>query len=123
MKKYEECMVLYGWKFKHYWIGYGKFYTAGDLSTVKFDYTKINLKKLIGFWHTHPQWIATPSLTDFYTMNAWTTTVGKNLFCAITGIDGNYNHQYRFNRVANSAADPKERFYKVGRLFFGVYQK
>ena len=125
MKNVEECMVLVEqYRSKKWWLAKGIMYTLGEFSSVEFDYNTMmkltdNGKKLLGFWHTHPNWTSSPSWTDFDTMNAWTSMLGKNLQCLIEGIDGCYNHQYRFSKLTNVAADSREKFYRLGNWFFG----
>jgi proteasome lid subunit RPN8/RPN11 len=117
----EEFLAIYGWCFKGWFFGYGSDYTMGSMSQVTGDFDKLwnKRKKLIGFWHTHPQWVASPSWTDFETMNAMTCTFGKSLLCLISGTDGKYCFNYRVNLMADSVPDPKTKFYKLGNLFWG----
>lgn len=134
MKNVEECMVLVErYRSKKWWLAKGIMYTLGEFSSVEFDYHKLksitdtvdkdgkvkHFDKLLGFWHTHPHWPSVPSFTDFETMNGWCATSGKNLQCLIEGTDGCYNHQYRYSKLTNVVADPKEKFYRLGNWFFG----
>lgn len=119
--KNEEFLAIYGWIYKGWFFGYGSNYSVGGPAQVEGDLHKIweQKRKLIGFWHTHPQWEAYPSWTDFQTMNALTCMFGKSLLCLISGTNGDYCFNYRVNLKADSVADPKTKFYKFGRLFFG----
>lgn len=45
-------------------------------------------KNVVGFYHTHPNFTASPSLRDHRTMRAWVLSLGKPLVCVIKGVDG-----------------------------------
>jgi proteasome lid subunit RPN8/RPN11 len=45
-------------------------------------------KDVVGFYHTHPNFSASPSSRDDRTMKAWVFSLGKPLVCVIDGIDG-----------------------------------
>lgn len=45
-------------------------------------------RPVVGFYHTHPGFTATPSFIDHSTMGAWVNCLGKNLWCVIKGLDG-----------------------------------
>jgi hypothetical protein len=49
---------------------------------------------VIGFFHTHPSFLANPSSLDDRTMDSWVTCLGKNLLSVIQGIDGIYGYLY-----------------------------
>ena len=43
---------------------------------------------ILGFLHTHPNSVASPSRRDHDTMQAWVSALGKPLLCVIEGQDG-----------------------------------
>jgi len=45
-------------------------------------------RPVVGFYHTHPGFTATPSFIDHGTMGAWVNCLGKPLWCVIKGVDG-----------------------------------
>ena len=89
-KQNEVFFALFGWNFGRSWYARGDFYREGTPATVSFDFDAVwpHRDKLIGFYHTHPNWIAAPSVTDLNAMEALTTAFGKDLLCLIDGTNG-----------------------------------
>lgn len=70
---------------------------------------------IIGFYHTHPQWIGSPSPTDYRTMSGWIVSFGRPLLCLIEGTDGlnaNWFIEYDQNHVVG-------KVWKFGKYYFG----
>lgn len=88
--KNETYLALTGGRLSYYWWGYGKWPSEGQPAEVSFDHKLVmeNESKIVGFYHTHPSFTATPSGTDIRTMGAWTVCFGRPLICLIDGIDG-----------------------------------
>ena len=115
----EQCWVIWGKRLGFFWVGKMEYLGEGEPSMVSFDnsYVIKNLKNLIGFWHTHPQWTADYSSMDDHTMAGWNVCVGKPLLCAIKGTD----------RVAAWWSLDEEspmielKLYRVGQYVFGWY--
>ena len=75
------------------YLGKLKYLGSGQPYEVEFGWNEICSQEeqdgnVIGFLHTHPATPARPSTTDYATMNAWVTALGKPLICGIDGIDG-----------------------------------
>jgi proteasome lid subunit RPN8/RPN11 len=91
--KREHCWVLLGSVRENLWFGRRAKMTRGAPCSVDFnaDYV-INREEtkgdVIGWLHTHPGMIASPSNRDHRTMKAWVLALGHPLVCAIAGVDG-----------------------------------
>ena len=89
----EQCCILVGGHKDDLWWGKRIKPTEGAPASVAFD-AKFVLeqeeggKNIVGFYHTHPSFNATPSDRDDRTMGAWVNCLGKNLVCVIDGVDG-----------------------------------
>ena len=63
--------------------------TQETAALVTFDYRKVYAyednpdETVVGFFHTHPRGHENMSATDVATMKAWSTALGRPLFCAI----------------------------------------
>lgn len=86
----EECWVLKGKCHRRWWIGEYDAYSTGLPASVVFDgdYVWENRKEIVGWLHTHPHWVASPSAIDDATMWAQILAIGKPLVCCIIGTDG-----------------------------------
>ena len=113
------------------YVGWGCWKKEGEPASVSFDVKKIlkYRKRLLGFWHTHPNMLNYPSSVDVPTMYTWCNTVGKPLFCMIEGIDGDTYTEEHKEAIANwlfttypmdNREDRKEYVgyaHRLGRLF------
>jgi proteasome lid subunit RPN8/RPN11 len=107
----EQCWVLTGEQRGRVWLARRMARTVGLPAKVEFDAAAALAREerrgdVIGFWHTHPSFTATPSARDVATMQAWVSAFGKPLLCLIEGTDGlvGYcfdSHTSRGERVAN----------------------
>jgi hypothetical protein len=94
--KNEICLTLIGkWLTKKLWVAKGHWLQEGHPTQVGFEHLynrilrkEIDPEKIIGFYHTHPKFRASPSLMDHETMNQWVDVLGKPLLCLIEGVDG-----------------------------------
>ena len=62
--------------------------TKGEIASVEFDADWVLKREeskgdIIGFYHTHPSGMPTPSQRDHRTMRAWVGSFGKPLLCLI----------------------------------------
>lgn len=97
--KNEVHLGLVGHIVGHYWYGIGQWPNEGSPGQVKFEYNAVIEQEerdgnCVGFFHTHPMSIASPSSTDYATMGAWTVCLGKPLVCCIKGINGHKAHWF-----------------------------
>ena len=114
----EECYVLWGAKWWKFWQGQCLSYSKGEPGGVEFDYNWVedNLNGVIGWVHTHPSMIASPSSKDDNTMRAWVFSLGRPLVCCIKGSDGLRAHWY-LDDESPSVEGPVKRF---GSVLTGV---
>lgn len=95
MNKVERFFPLTGLEKEGVFVLYKtpSYLRIGTPTLVEFDGESIVRDPLVltilqGFYHTHPNFPATPSGIDIQTMNAWVVAEGKPLACVIKGIDG-----------------------------------
>lgn len=89
----EHSWILIGNSKGKLWWGHRRKMTRGQPCSVDFDpnyaITREQTKgDVVGFLHTHPGMIASPSSTDYNTIRAWVNCFGKPLVCVIQGADG-----------------------------------
>jgi hypothetical protein len=89
----EQCWVLVGDLDGKLWWGRRRRQTHGAPCSVSVDATYALAREeargdVVGFLHTHPGMIASPSDRDYRTMRAWVNCFGKSLVCVIEGTDG-----------------------------------
>lgn len=119
----EECWVILGKNHKRLWHGRLVNKTEGEPVRVNFDAAYVMRREethgdVIGFLHTHPHMLASPSSVDYNTMEAWTLCFGKKLLCGIHGIDG-----LRFHVFHNDKFEEIDRFIKVGSRLVGSWHR
>lgn len=83
----------------HWWAKSFGDNSEGSPAQVAFNYQRIYERDItkgdvIGFYHTHPNTMACPSVTDYATMGAWTVCFGRPLLCMIEGVDGLKAHWF-----------------------------
>jgi len=120
MKNNEEYFALFGRRFGNLWLAYGNFYREDSPAHVDFDYEEIYRREdeshsLIGFYHTHPHWLAIPSSVDVPTMRSWVSAIGRPLHCIIEGTDGTRDWVFDVDDVYSN----RSSVYRIGNLFFG----
>ena len=89
----EQCWILLGGVNELLWWGRMRRETIGDPASVSFNPHYILQREekrgdVIGMFHTHPSFYASPSDRDHRTMRQWVSCLGKPLVCVIDGIDG-----------------------------------
>ena len=95
----EKCWTLIGRRQGCFWYARRMRPTKGEPASVEFDADWVIEREeaksdVIGFYHTHPSGMPTPSCRDDRTMRAWVASFGKPLLCLIEA-DGNVGaYQY-----------------------------
>jgi len=89
----EEFWLLTGYVDRDIWWGKRSQNTEGRPVSVTFDpHYVIKCEErhhnVVGFMHSHPNMVASPSFRDDITMHQWVTCFGKPLVCCIIGADG-----------------------------------
>jgi hypothetical protein len=74
---------------------------------------------VVGFYHTHPHCVGSPSTTDYATMGAWTLSFGRALVCLIEGTDGLNAHWFVDDETEHISGWVR----KVGDIFVGKVPK
>ena len=87
--KVEESYVLIGEYADGIWHARLNWRSTGTAVDVDFDWHKVMTREersgdVVGFYHTHPLGMLTPSGRDDKTMLAWSTCFGKPLLCVIS---------------------------------------
>ena len=115
----EECYILTGIRIGRFWFARLKGYSIGKPCAVEFDHNYVldNPNKVIGWIHTHPQFVARPSLTDDMTTKAWVTSLGKPMLCCILGTDGLRAHWF----VDDESPSVEGPIRKCRNFLFGVF--
>jgi hypothetical protein len=80
--------VLIGQRRGRIWYGRLRQRRVGELASVEFDWAWVLEREerygdVLGFYHTHPADLPTPSGRDVRTMRAWAGCFGKSLLCII----------------------------------------
>lgn len=88
----EECWIIYGSKHCKWLAGKLIYESTGGPGSVDFDWEKVirDRDKIIGFNHTHPKGVWTPSPIDDRTMSGWVKALGKPLLCGIKSKKQNF---------------------------------
>jgi hypothetical protein len=55
---------------------------------------ELSHRDVVGFYHTHPNMAAWPSVIDHRAMHGWTLSFGKPMVCLIDGIEGIKAHWF-----------------------------
>ncbi len=86
----EESYILVGDLYGPAWVTSAISYELGIPARVGFNHELVRRDpdRVIGWIHTHPSMIASPSATDISTMNAWVVAEGRPFVCCIQGADG-----------------------------------
>lgn len=118
----EIYTAIVGWRIGSHWIGRGltKTEAEGEPSLVSFDYEMIYDREdskgdVLGFYHTHPNFVADPSTTDYKTMGTWTTSFGRPMLCMIEGTDGLKAHWFIDDETDHETLWVR----KIGKWFIG----
>jgi len=112
----EECWIIYGVRVKKTLLGYMSYESEGSPASVDFNWEKVfQFKdKIIGFNHTHPSGMETPSSIDDTTMIGWVKALGKPLIC---GIHSGEQNVFLYERCNDSTVRWRPvPFYKMGNI-------
>jgi proteasome lid subunit RPN8/RPN11 len=118
----EECFVLLGKRRSTgRWRACKTNYSVGEPCSVNFNPEWVIEREeshgdIIGWWHTHPNTIASPSMTDYATMHAWVCSFGKPMLCCIDGVDGLRAHWFFDDETEHVEGITK----RYGSFFWGV---
>jgi hypothetical protein len=66
-----------------YFMGTLKYHSEGSSCHVSFDWAKAAGGMVLGFYHSHPSGITSPSSRDDRTMKAWVISEGRPMVCGI----------------------------------------
>jgi hypothetical protein len=99
----EKCWIIRGFKTKKHYFGVLFYQGEGGLSSVEFDWRKATSKNIIGFYHTHPSGIETPSNRDDRTMGALVRAEGRPLLCGI--LTDHTNNCYIYKRAEDRSIE------------------
>jgi proteasome lid subunit RPN8/RPN11 len=85
---HEKCAILIGQCRGSIWYGRLRQFQSGEPASVEFDWEWVFTREeryedVLGFYHTHPAELTTPSGRDVRTMRAWVSCLGKPLLCVI----------------------------------------
>lgn len=85
----EQCWTLLGQHRGRIWFCRRLHHSSGEPASVCFDGPWVLSREekhgdVVGFLHTHPNGLASPSGRDVRTMRAWCGAFGKPLLCLIT---------------------------------------
>ncbi len=122
MESIEHCWVLLGKQVGPLWYGKLRKLSEGTPTRVAFDFRAIQDREerrhdVLGFFHTHPTFAATPSSIDDHTMKCWVASFGKPLICAIRGTDGLKVYQY----IDDESSPLLCRYAgNIGNIMFGI---
>ena len=84
----EESYVIVGYRRGGVWYGRLREHRVGAPAHVEVDWSWVLAREerqgdVIGFYHTHPSGMGTPSARDVRTMHGWVSCFGKPLLCVI----------------------------------------
>jgi hypothetical protein len=111
----EICYVLIGHRRRGIWYGRLRQRQMGSPASVEFDWIWVMEREerygdVVGFFHTHPQGLATPSQRDLRTMRAWVSCFGKPLLCLIESGDQLSAYLFASDEDDGQAVAQVERF-------------
>ena len=131
----EQSWIIVGIRRGRLWIGRRIEMWIGNQSSVAFDWRLVLSREeqrgdVLGWYHTHPVWGATPSKADTDTMWAWTDCLGKDLLCVIEGRHNGLTETlaWRFSprpnqsdvgRCGREDCDLIQDFYRFGNVVVG----
>jgi proteasome lid subunit RPN8/RPN11 len=111
----EEAAVLVGYRRGDIWYGRLRGSWIGGATSVTFDWSWVLEREerygdVIGFYHTHPAGMPTPSQRDVRTMRAWVSCLGKPLMCLIQSGDELSATLFRTDQDDGQPVSRVERF-------------
>lgn len=125
MRQNEESWILTGGHMRRLWWSHLSHRSEGHPGAVGFPYAWVMEREkktgdIVGFLHTHPGFIASPSMRDDLTMQQWVLSFGKSLICLIEGINGLRGYLY-YNDERDPIAMPIIK--RFGDLIVGITPK
>lgn len=114
----ERCWFIFGFRFRNLFIGIIVKHSIGSFGGVDFDwrqlleYETLESKRLIGFFHTHPNQMMQYSSIDVTTMKAWNRSMGRDLICGIWNEERNKERCHLFCSKMNN----KKRYYAINKM-------
>jgi hypothetical protein len=125
MRQNEQSWILTGGYHRKLWWGYLSHESEGHPGSVDFPYKWVNDREektgdVVGFMHTHPGFLASPSLRDDATMAQWFLSFGKPLICLIEGVNGLKGYLYYDDEQPPIPIRTIKRF---GQLVVGIMPK
>lgn len=99
MRQNEQSWICTGGTLDRLWYGHLSHESEGHPGAVGFPYQWVMDREeskgdIVGFMHTHPGMMASPSLRDDATMHQWVMCFGKPLLCLIEGNNGLRGYLY-----------------------------
>ena len=84
----EVSYILTGERQGNIWYVRRQQKQIGQPTSVEFDWAWVLVREekradILGFYHTHPTGLASPSQRDVQTMQVWVSCLGKPLLCVI----------------------------------------
>lgn len=79
----EKCWFIRGFYVAGMWVGRLEYHSEGTSASVGFDWKKALSGRLLGFYHSHPSGLSSPSTRDDKTMSAWVRSEGRPMLCGI----------------------------------------
>jgi len=128
----EECWLLYGLriytKFGLSFIGFQKYHSSGDRTSVEMDFNKADNALVIGWYHSHPGVSnVKPSGTDNSTMRSWVKAVYKPYLCGIRCGTNSACYCYAVaglnKEKVTIVKKSNVRIYFLGPFFFGIQEE
>lgn len=114
----EQCWILKGKKFKNRYVGTLSYQGEGDMASVDFDWRKATSTNVLGFYHTHPSGLQTPSTRDDRTMGALVRAEGRPLLCGILTEESDNCYVYKRLEDGTIGAIQLRNIRIIGRKFF-----
>jgi len=101
----EECWFIRGKHIGPIWVGKLEYHSMGGLAHVDFNWQEAQRNDLLGFFHSHPNGLCSPSSRDDRTMRAWVKSEGRPLLCGIfcSKDDACYLYEKRNGKIESYA--------------------
>lgn len=111
----ETIAVLVGQRQGRIWYGRLRQRGVGGPASAEFDWAWVLEREerrgdIIGFYHTHPTGLTTPSQRDVRTMRAWVGCFGKSLLCVIESGETLTAYVFQTDEDGGQPLDEVERF-------------
>jgi hypothetical protein len=111
----EESAVLIGYRRGRIWYGRFRQRQVGQPASVEFNWAWVLEREerygdVLGFYHTHPAGLPTPSQRDVRTMRAWAGCFGKPLLCIVESGDVLNAYAFQTDEDDGQLLDEVQRF-------------